>query len=253
MAQSIPIVLDPRLLGNAAVAGVYGAYALSGDNGLPPMSIMGVSSLDGRVMLEETAFQYMPESVSDSIEIGWEFSTLPATSHGLAHWTQNGGRTISFEVTFARDMQFEPKPHAFVRADPNADGVKQYNGNPDFMIKYLRAFVHPERQADGTVLSPPIAYVNLPGSRIGPRGEDVFAGVMTSCEVAYKRLSVDGSGEGFTRLASVNLSFKEVIQNPQKPGEYDYHYFDTYETGMNNTSRGVGSNTEAGGMTLPFK
>lgn len=253
MAQSIPIVLDPQLIGSGAIAGVYGAYLLAGDNRLPQMSIMGVSSSNGTVLLDETVFQYWPESISDSIEIGWEFSALPATSHGLAHWTQNGGRTISFEVTFARDMQYDPKPHAFLQANPDTDGVKQYNGNPDYMIKYLRAFAYPEKKPDGTVLSPPIAFVNLSGSKIGAYGDDVFAGVMTSCEVAYKRISTDQSGEGFTRLATINLSFKEVIQNPANPGEFNFHYLDTYQDGMNAVSRGIKSNTEGGGLNNPFR
>lgn len=232
MAQSLPIVLDPQLIGSGAVAGVYGAYMFAGNEPMEPMSIMGVSSSDGRVLIEEAAFQYFPESIQDSIEIGWEFTTLPATSHGLAHWTQNGGRTISFEVNLARDMQFNPKPHAFLSADPKATGVKEYNGNPDYMIKLLRAFTHPEQSSDGSVLSPPLAYVSIPGSAISARGEDVFVGVMTSCEVNYKRLSPDSNGRGFTRLASVNLSFKEVIQDPRAPGVYNYHYLGTYQESM---------------------
>lgn len=244
MAGSIPIVLDPQLIGSGAVAGVYGAYALASLERLPPMSIMGVSSSTGEVVIEETSFQYWPESISDSIEIGWEFKSTPATSHGLAHWTQNGGRSISFEVTFARDMQFTPKPHAFLTADPNTEGVREYNSNPDYMIKLLRAFCYPEQMADGTVLSPPIAHVNLAGSSIGIRGDDLFIGVMTSCEVNYKRISPDGSGGGFTRLATINLGFKEVIQDPSTPGAFDFHYLDTVKSGMDKTARGIKANTK---------
>lgn len=171
MAGSIPIVLDPQLIGSGAIAGVYASYALSSLGELPQMSIMGVSSTDGAVLLEETVFQYWPESIADSIEIGWEFKSLPATSHPLAHWTQNGGRSISFEVTFARDMQYDPKPHAFLKADPNASGVKEYNGNPDYMIKYLRAFVHPETRDDGTVLSHRLLSSTYPGAGSAPMVE----------------------------------------------------------------------------------
>jgi hypothetical protein len=252
MAGSIPIVLDPQLIGSGAIAGVYASYALSSLGELPQMSIMGVSSTDGAVLLEETVFQYWPESIADSIEIGWEFKSLPATSHPLAHWTQNGGRSISFEVTFARDMQYDPKPHAFLKADPNASGVKEYNGNPDYMIKYLRAFVHPETRDDGTVLSPPLAFVNLSGSRISADGGDSFAGVMTTCDVTYKRISTDSSGEGFTRLATVSLAFKEVVQNPSAPGEYGFHTLDTYLQGAQRVSNGIGANTAGGGMKRPF-
>jgi hypothetical protein len=243
MSGSIPIVLDPQLIGSGAVAGVYGAYALASLERLPPMTIMGVSSSTGEVLIEETAFQYMPESIADSLEIGWEFKNAPATSHGLAHWTQNGGRSITFEVTFGRDMQYTPKAHAFLTADPNATGVREYNGNPDYMIKLLRSFCYPERQSDGTVLSPPIAYVNLVGSSIGVRGEDMFIGVMTSCEVTYKRISGDGAGGGYTRLATASLGFKEVVQDPKNPGQFDFHYHDTLKAGMDKVSRGVGANT----------
>ena len=245
MAGSIPIVLDPQLIGSGAVAGVYGAYALSSVERLPEMTIMGISSNNGEPVIEETAFQYWPESISDSIEIGWEFKNAPATSHGLAHWTQNGGRTISFEVTFARDMQFQPKRHALLQADPNTEGVREYNGNPDYMIKLLRAFCYPEQLPDGTVLSPPIAAVNLSGSSIGAEGEDIFYGVMTSCEVAYKRISADGSGEAFTRLATVNLAFKEVIQDP-RTRTFNFHYLDTLKNGMDQVSRTRGSNMVVG-------
>lgn len=231
MAQSFPIVIDPNLLGSGAVAGVGLQYALNSVPNLPKMSILGVSSSSGEEKLPETRFQYWPESIEDSIEVGWEFTSLPATSHGLAHWTQNGGRTITFEATFARDMQYNPKPHMFLSADPKATGVKQFNGTPDYMIKYLRAFVHPERKKDGTVLSPPIAHVHLAGTSIGADGSDIFKGVMTQCDVSYKRISADGDDSGFTRLAVISLSFREVIQDP-KSKKFNYHYLDTYEQAM---------------------
>ena len=254
MAQSFPVVLDPNLIGSGAVGGVYLNYGLGRDPQLPLMSIMGVSSATGDVLLPETAFQYWPESIQDTIEIGWEFTNLPATSHGLAHWTQNGGRSISFECTFARDMQYKPRPHAFLSANPDADGVKQYNSNPEYMIKYLRAFAHAEKTASGSVLSPPIAYLNLEGSSIGAKGGDSFAGVMTSCDVAYKRISRDSDGESFVRLATISLSFKEVVQNPKDPGNYPFHYLETYQSGMQAVERKVGSNTALGDrtMTNPF-
>ena len=234
MAQSFPIVIDPNLVGSGAIAGVYLNYALASAGELPKMSIMGISSNSGDPLLKEMDFQYWPESIEDSIEIGWEFINLPATSHGLAHWTQNGGRTITFEVTFARDMQYNPKSHAFLSANPDQDGVKQFNGNPDFMIKYLRAFAYPERTKDGSVLSPPIAIVQLTGSSIGADGSDIFKGVMTQCDVSYKRISPDGDGKGFTRMATVSLSFREVVQDPKKKGVYDFHYYNTYKGAMDN-------------------
>tara|TARA_Y100000310_G_scaffold171648_1_gene171842 strand:- start:282 stop:1040 length:759 start_codon:yes stop_codon:yes gene_type:complete len=252
MAQSLPIVIDPNLIGSGAVAGVYLSYALGRDPSLPKMSILGMSTTSGEVILSETGFQYWPETIEDSIEIGWEFTSLPATSHGLAHWTQNGGRTITFEVTFARDMQYNPKPHVFLSADPDSEGVKPYNGNPDYMIKYLRAFAHPETKADGTVLSPPVAFVNLEGSSIGADGGDSFAGVMTQCDVSYKRFTKDSDGTSFTRLATVSLAFKEVIQNPSQPGKFQYHNLDTYKGGMDVVSRNIKSNTPSPSMKYPF-
>lgn len=248
MAQSLPVAIDPQLVGSGAVAGIYSTYALAKRPNLPTMSIMGVSTEDGTIVLPETAFQYWPESIQDTMEIGWEFTALPATSHPLAHWTQNGGRTINFEVTFARDMQYDPKASflaPFIKADPDTEGVKEYNGNPDYMIKYLRAFAHPETMLDGTVLSPPICYVHLQGSSIGADGSDAFAGVMISCDVTYKRFGVDGDGkQGYTRLASVSLSFKEVIQNPTTPGEYKYHSMDTlFADGAVAVARNVDANT----------
>jgi len=209
--------------------GVIGALTeamLYGPEGMDykAMSIAGVSPTDQTVMLPERTFQFWPESIADTIEIGWNFKDIPGASHSLAQWASNGGRTITFEVHFHRFMKpvsdrntFETILDPFQLNTPNSEYLKDnrpYNVDVAAEIKYLRAFCYPSyKDVEGyrSVFPPPIAILSVPGSRISDTdASDVIYAVMTACDVNYILAFPDGT----PRRASVSLTFKQVVQDP---------------------------------------
>lgn len=188
------------------------------------VSIAGVSPIDQLIMLPERTFQHWPESISDTIDIGWSFKDIPGMSHALAQWSSNGGRTITFEVQFHRFMKpvssrnaFEVILDPFALNSPDSQIIKDnrpYNVDVAAEIRYLRAFCYPSYQdKDGyrTAFPPPIAMLYVPNHTLGDAlGHDIIYAVMTGCDVTYMLAFPDGT----PRRASVALTFRQVVQDP---------------------------------------
>jgi len=211
--------------------GIFGAVTeaiMSGPEGMDykAMSIAGVNPVDGEIVnfLPERTFQFWPESISDSIEIGWNFKEIPGSSHSLAQWSSNGGRTITFDINLHRFMKpvasrtfFENVLDPFQLNTPSAQYLKDnrpYNVDVAAEVRYLRAFCYPSyRDIEGykTAYPPPIAMLYVPGVPIGDaNGSTVIYAVMTGCDVTYNLLFPDGT----PRRATVSLTFRQVVQDP---------------------------------------
>jgi hypothetical protein len=170
--------------------------------------------------IPERAFQYWPDSIRDSIEIGWEFQNLPGASHAMGKWSSNGGRTISFDVTFARFMKDVDKRTTLEKLmDPfgltKPDGDKGANVDVAGAVRYLRAYCYPFYKAGAQFVEakpPPIAILNVPNLQLNEAGGDAIYAVMTGCEVEYVKAFPDGT----PRLATVSLTFRQVVQNVMK-------------------------------------
>ena len=188
------------------------------------MSIAGVSPVDQSIMLPERTFQYWPESISDTIDIGWNFKDIPGASHALAQWASNNGRTISFEIQLHRFMkpvdsrnEFEEVLDPFDANAPDSEYLKDnrpYNVDIASEVRYLRAFCYPSYQdVEGymTAFPPPIAILYVPGHPMGDTGgTPVIYAVMTGCDVTYTLSFPDGT----PRRATVALTFRQVVQDP---------------------------------------
>jgi hypothetical protein len=185
------------------------------------MSMVGINPKDGTVPegFEERTFQFWPETISDTIEVGWNFKDIPGMSNALAQWSSNGGRTISFEVHFVRLMKppdsrtpLESFLPGLNNTAPNDES--RYNVDIVQEIKWLRAFCYPFYSLeDGyiTAASPPVAILCVPGHGLGDAtGNDCIYAVMTGCDVNYIFAFPDGT----PRRASVNLTFRQVVQDP---------------------------------------
>jgi hypothetical protein len=204
------------------IIGGLAALILEGEEGMKPtyMTLAGVDATNNTVnnlAIPERAFQFWPESFQDTIEVGWEFKSIPGASHAIAQWGSNNGRTFSFEVVLARFMKDVAKRNAmeklldpFGMTDPNGD--KYHNVDVAAGIRYLRAYCYPlYKKGDKFIEAhpPPIAILNAPGMDLNEAGGDAVYAVMTGCDVTYKMLFPDGT----PRLATVSLTFKQVVQD----------------------------------------
>ena len=132
------------------------AQAIQGKIPVARASMMGIDSETGTEALPEHAFQWWPESFSDSIEIGWEPKQVPGASHAIMQWNSNGGRSFSFDVLLYRNME----PLAVQNElsifgigaslpDPSNDDNARFNINIEYMVSWLRSFCYP-RYVSGT-------------------------------------------------------------------------------------------------------
>lgn len=211
--------------------GIIGAVTeaiMSGPEGMDyaAMSIAGVNPVNGNItdFLPERTFQFWPESISDTIEIGWNFKEIPGMSHALAQWSSNGGRTITFDVNLHRFMKpvedrsfFEHVLDPFKLNTPESRYLKDnrpHNVDIAAEVRYLRAFCYPSYvEIDNymTAYPPPIAMLSIPGVPIDDNnGSSVMYAVMTGCDVTYNLLFPDGT----PRRANVSLTFRQVVQDP---------------------------------------
>jgi len=218
------------------------------------ISIAGVNPVDQSIMLPERTFQFWPESIQDTIDIGWNFKDIPGMSHALAQWASNGGRTITFEVHFHRFMKpvasvdqniFERVLDPFKLNTPSSEYLKDnrpHNVDIAAEIKYLRAFCYPSyKDVEGyrTSFPPPIGMLAVPGMRLSDSdNSDVIYVIMTGCDVTYMLAFPDGT----PRRASVSLTFRQVVQDPvnkvivpagfdqNSPFEFDGSVWDTIES-----------------------
>lgn len=190
----------------------YSRISIAGIDPTDPSKIFG--------SLTERTFQYWPESISDSIDLGWNFKDIPGASHSLAQWSSNGGRTISFEVPlhrFTRPLSTrtsqEKVRDVIGDSGPNADSA--HNVDIRNEIQYLRGYCYPTYAEIGGIkgaLSPPVGILNVPNLGLNESGGDAIFVIMTSCEVNYMLCFPDGT----PRRANVSLSFKQIVQKDKK-------------------------------------
>lgn len=179
------------------------------------------------------AFQYFPESISDTKGVNWQTKEIPGGSLPVYQWTSSGERTISFTAQFSSDIdpftgtegQIVGDINRSVAASATVTGIKerlrntgQAERNVDVRsaVIWLRQYMLP-RYAKGRTLPPPKLILYLPQSGIGLAGgmsnvtsqnADQIVCVMTSCEVTWEKFFASG----YARLASVSLSFAQIPQ-----------------------------------------
>lgn len=194
------------------------------------MSLAGIDPTDAtgsKFVLRERAFQFWPESIQDSIEMGWQFKDIPGASHALAQWASNNGRTISFEVRLHRFMkpvkartQWEKALDPAELTGPGQEYLKDlrlHNVDIEAEVRYLRAYCYPSYRKDpqtGTTMTypPPIACLCVPGLNLNEAGGNTIFAVMTGCDVTYNLLFANG----VPRNATVALTFKQIVQTKDR-------------------------------------
>jgi hypothetical protein len=165
---------------------------------------------------DNIAFQYWPESLTDSRGSEWNPRTIPGGSHPIYQWTHGGERRISFVAMFTTDT--EPPETALRRDNPYSpafDTPGALNlGTRDMDIRaaisWLRWFTYPTygQGEDLRVFEPAKVLLCLPNTGLAHTGEDHITCVMTNCEVTYEAWFTNG----FPRLAEVSIEVAEVVQ-----------------------------------------
>jgi hypothetical protein len=181
------------------------------------------------------AFQYFPESISDTKGVNWQSKEIPGGSLPVYQWTASSERTISFTAQFSTDIDMVEVARGQIAARggtvagatllTSSQDIKttiqntgQSDRNVDIRsaVAWLRSYMLPSYENRRTV-PPAKLKLNLPQSGIGLAGgysnatsqdADSIICVMTSCEVTWEKFFPSGN----PRLASVSLSFAQLPQ-----------------------------------------
>jgi len=178
------------------------------------------------------AFQYWPESLTDSRPSEWNPRNIPGGSHPIYQWTHGGERRLSFTAVFTRDHEPPPREKAggiggaigavvsavesaasFVGlGGPEADPMR--NVPIEAAIHWLRYFTYPYYiQDDLRVFEPPKCILVLPGTNLGHKiDEHDIVCVMTTCDVTYEAWFPSGR----PRIVEISLEFAETVQSEGK-------------------------------------
>jgi len=206
----------------AAIATIGGAIALSAVRSRKKslgVSMIGIDHT-GAVVIPQQAFQWWPESITDTMGTGWQFKQIPGASHALAQWGSNNGRVFAMELKLSRSMRYlEDFKSAGLFGDVplQAKGInprspRNLASNVDIrqMVRYLRAYCYPNYDSinNGIALPPVTVVLNVPGLQLNEDGSDTIWAVMTACDVTYMKAFRDGK----PRLATVSLGFQQIVQ-----------------------------------------
>jgi len=152
------------------------------------------------------AFQYWPETLTDSKDSTREERRIPGLSGPMYYWTSGGPRTISLSASFSRD---EDEEDDVLGLDVGVD-IEDilHNVNIDAATKWLRSFQYPTYSNDfEQIIPPPNLWLVLPGTGLAWDGGDEMLCYMAACDVTI----MSWFGSGHARLAEVALTFYEVL------------------------------------------
>lgn len=181
----------------------------------------GIAELDRKSQREVPgsiqAFQYFPETITDTKAADWVRKNVPGGSHPILSFINGGERTLSFTVVFTQEENPEEISTIASLLTGKFELFKESNRkdtekNLAGAIAYLRGFTYPE-YVQGVSKSPPFAIVYLPNSGITSQQgfEDSIVGAMVQCDVTYEKFHRNGA----PRYVAMQLSFVEIVQTSE--------------------------------------
>lgn len=206
---------------NGPEGGEYASLTIAGVDPTDPSKIYKAGIDPGDDFdFSERALQYWPESIQDSIDVGWSFRDVGGASHALAQWTSNNGRTISFDVQLSRFMMpvktRSAKEQFLSYSDPGSNRLEErdnrpYNVDIKEQIHFLRGFCYPTYKNIENIkiaFPPPVMILNIPNFGLNEAGGDAIFCIMTGCDVTYTLAFRDGT----PRRATVSLTLRQIVQ-----------------------------------------
>jgi hypothetical protein len=181
------------------------------------------------------AFQYYPETISDSRGVSYSTKDVIGGSHPIYQWTHGSERIISFSAIFATDythvttvgngLSTVNSALDILKNSVNAIGSALLGAKVDpelvnvsAAISWLRSKTYPDYPKGQVMSAPPRLILYLPGSGIssyvGPYHTDSIPCLIRSCNVEYEAFFNNGA----PRIAVVSLEFAETIQVGQSWG-----------------------------------
>lgn len=168
------------------------------------------------------AFQYFPESMTDTKAINYQQKEIPGGSLPLYQWIASGERLISFTAQFTSDVNIIDQPEIMQGPD------KRRNVDVRSALLWLRRHLVPHygraasTPGDQVVFSdrtyaPAKIRLHIPNSGIGLLGggrsdasvsKDAITCLMTQCEITYQAWFPNG----LPQIAEVQLAFAETPQ-----------------------------------------
>lgn len=173
------------------------------------------------------AFQFWPSEISDSGGPNYNARSIPGGSLPFYNWINNTDQSISFEVTFSREIDDD-------LGTGNLSGESKYNVDVAAAVNWLKSLKMPEYNSgeDIFVRPPYILSLVTPNMKTWPSGKDYVYVIMTQCDVTWK----DWFSEGVPSLASVSLSFNQTMQGV---GNFKFPGRSIYENMMKNYNFGA--------------
>lgn len=169
------------------------------------------------------AFQYFPDTISDTKQVNWATREIPGGSLPVYQWISSGERAISFTAWFTTDVNIASTEAKDVFNRLKNAGATRRNIDVRSALVSLRRFMLPRYGAESTAgvqiaMAPQKLILGLPGTAIGVTGgviqdqgasaADLMSCIMTQCDVTYEAFFPNG----LPRIASVSLSFLQIAQ-----------------------------------------
>jgi hypothetical protein len=191
-----------------------------------PVSGPVLGTTGEKVSKDILAFQFWPESLSDTKSVEYARKTVLGSSHPLYQFVNSGERELAFTAIFSRDVNPMPQIVQNGRGQTSTPTVEadKYNVDINAAVWALRRFLYPSYgESDLKAFPPEVIQLQLDNTAIGGYNKngavDIMSCIMGHCNVTYHAWFPDGT----PRHATVDLSFFETVQSdPAEPADIRY-------------------------------
>jgi len=172
------------------------------------------------------AFQYFPETYTDTKDHEWASKSIPGGSLPLKSWISGGDRLISFTATFTSDVDLLAQGKAkapLIRSLLQQAGVDRRSIDVRTALAFLGNLREPTYVEGGSqtgaplTIPPPKLVLSIPGSGIGvTRGlqdgrtpiPDSIICILQTADITYQAMFPSG----LPRIANVDVVFAQIPQ-----------------------------------------